>query len=425
MEGSKHWDSTYEWKIVTLLALGFGILGWDRFIVGPLLPEMMPDLGMNYAQAGIVNSALAVTWGVFGFVMGAFSDRFGRKPVVVGGIFVFSLLAVITGFVGSFTALLLVRTLLGIPGGAYCSTSIATTGDESKPSRRGLNMGIQQSLFPLVGVGIGPAVAGLLLGALGWRWLLVIGGLLGFLFAILLWRVMREPPAVKEQLEIRRKLRKHPPEALKETSGEKLAQTSVFRYRNVPICSVVMFFLMSGIFTLSVYVAVYFTDCLGFPSGTAALVTSAVGFGGFIGQLVVPGLSDHFGRRPVLFCFMMLTGISMALMLAVAANASIMLIYALVFLASTGGFGSFPLVTVVASESVPPAMSASAVGLPVVVGELLGGGLVPALAGVLADNIGIQGALYIAIIGPVTGAFTVLSLTESSSRAVERKALKL
>ena len=37
---SKGWDTSYEWKAVTLLGLGFGLVGLDRWIIAPLFPFM-------------------------------------------------------------------------------------------------------------------------------------------------------------------------------------------------------------------------------------------------------------------------------------------------------------------------------------------------------------------------------------------------
>jgi hypothetical protein len=51
-EQSKHWDTAYEWKAVTLLTSGFGLVGLGRWIVGPLLPFISPDLHLNYRDAG-------------------------------------------------------------------------------------------------------------------------------------------------------------------------------------------------------------------------------------------------------------------------------------------------------------------------------------------------------------------------------------
>ena len=49
-EPQKAWDTSYEWKAVTLLGLGFGLVGLDRWIIAPLLPSIMKDLGLTKIQ---------------------------------------------------------------------------------------------------------------------------------------------------------------------------------------------------------------------------------------------------------------------------------------------------------------------------------------------------------------------------------------
>ena len=66
---TKKWDTAYEGKAVTLLGLGFGLVGLDRWIIAPLLPSMIPDLGLNVQQAGNLIGALGLVWGVSAFIM--------------------------------------------------------------------------------------------------------------------------------------------------------------------------------------------------------------------------------------------------------------------------------------------------------------------------------------------------------------------
>ena len=53
---AKTWDSSYEWKIITLLAITFGLVGLDRFILPVILQSpnstMAADLGLTPADGG-------------------------------------------------------------------------------------------------------------------------------------------------------------------------------------------------------------------------------------------------------------------------------------------------------------------------------------------------------------------------------------
>jgi len=41
------YDPSYEWKAVVLLSFGFGLVGLDRWIIAPLAPSIMRDLGIS------------------------------------------------------------------------------------------------------------------------------------------------------------------------------------------------------------------------------------------------------------------------------------------------------------------------------------------------------------------------------------------
>jgi hypothetical protein len=48
LEPESVWDRSYEWKAVTLLCLGFGLVGIDRFMILPLFPVIGKDLHLDY-----------------------------------------------------------------------------------------------------------------------------------------------------------------------------------------------------------------------------------------------------------------------------------------------------------------------------------------------------------------------------------------
>src|SRR5580700_8370562 len=186
-------DRSYEWKAVTLLTLGFGLVGLDRWIIAPLFPAMARDLHLNYQDQGIIVGILGVAWGVFAVVGGGLSDRFGRRRVLVPAIVAFSLLSGLNGLASGLAGLLVIRALMGVSEGSFCPTSFATTNDASKPTRRGFNLGLQQSTFPLFGLALGPIIATQLLQVVSWRWIFVLVAIPGLILAVLFARVIREP----------------------------------------------------------------------------------------------------------------------------------------------------------------------------------------------------------------------------------------
>lgn len=376
----KSWDSAYEWQTVTLLTIGFGLVGLDRMIIAPLFPVMMKDLNLNYQDLGYISAVLAITWGIFSILMGGLSDKFGRRKVLVVATVMFSLFAGLSGLAIGLTSLLIFRAVMGAFEGAFTPTAIAATQEASKVSRRGFNMGLQQSMFPLLGLGFGPILATQLLNVVpSWHWVFVIVSVPGLVIAFLLNKVIREPEHISQ-------------------AAEKRPWVEIFRYRNVTLATVSIFGVMSCVFVIGAMMPNYLTDYLKLTIGEMGFIVSAIGFGGFLGEMVVPALSDRFGRKAAIIgSFICSIGL---LILFMNIGPEPILLFTLLFLVALFTFGSLCLLAgPITTESVHPALIASAVSIPIGVGEIFGGGVMPAIAGYVAQNYGIEKILYIPLIG--------------------------
>lgn len=404
------WDAQYEWKAVTLLALGFGLVGLDRCIILPLFPVMMKDLGLNYQDIGNVSGALAVAWGVAALLTGGISDRIGRRRVLIPAVIGFSLLAGLTGVAGGVGSLILIRALMGLSEGAYTPASIAATLEASKASRRGFNLGLQQQAFPLFGLALGPILGTQLLAVLpSWRWVFVLVSVPGFLLAYVMYRVLRDTHACAE----RASSEAHPEHRW----------TEVLRYRNVVLNMLVMLGLLTCIFVVSAMMPNYLTDYLHLGIEQMGFVLSAIGFGGFVGQLILPGLSDRYGRKPIMVFSFLTSGLCLWLLMQTGAEPVIL--FVLLFVAS-GCLLSMTCLTVgpLTTEAVPPGLMSTATGLVVGVGEVFGGGIAPAMAGFVAQNFGIQYTLHLAMGGLAVGLVIALMLRETAPVRAEALAFE-
>ncbi len=397
-EHTKSWDAAYEWKAVTLLTIGFGLVGLDRWIIGPLFPTIAHDLNLNYQDAGSVIGALGLAWGVAALFLGGLSDRIGRKKVLVPAIVMFSLLSGLTGLAGSLSALLLIRGIMGITEGAFCPTSFAATAEASKPSRRGLLQGVQQSTFALFGLAFAPIIATQLLAVTSWRWVFVLVAIPGLVTAVLLGMTIREPVTVK---------------AAAGHTVHRAPLGTVFKHRNVPLGMLTLFCAMTGIFVLSALIPSYLTDHLRLSPAQMGFVTSAIGFGGFFGQFGLPGLSDLFGRK-----IMAVVGFSVGalfLYFFIRTGANPPMLFALLFGTTISAFGLFALITgPIATEAAPLGLISFAAGIIIGAGEIFGGGVAPYIAGTIAQHYGIQYVPYFALSGLIAGALVSLFLRETA-----------
>src|SRR5882672_1753211 len=105
------WDTAYEWRAVTLLGLGFGLVGLDRWIIAPLFPFIAADLGLADGDVGRLAGVLGTLWGVLAIFSGRLSDRIGHRKVLIPAILLFSLMSGFSGMAQGLTALIVIRAL--------------------------------------------------------------------------------------------------------------------------------------------------------------------------------------------------------------------------------------------------------------------------------------------------------------------------
>jgi predicted MFS family arabinose efflux permease len=398
------WDTSYEWKAVTLLGLGFGLVGLDRWIIAPLFPFMMKDLNLGYQDLGNLVGILGLCWGIFAIVMGGVSDKIGRRKVLIPAILLFSLLSGLSGLATGFVSLIIIRAIMGLTEGSYCPTSFAATNEASAPKRRGFNQGIQQCTFALFGLGFGPIIATQLMAVVPtWRWVFLIVAIPGFIIGGLMYFVLREAA----------------PANVSNRSGDSGGRwVAIFRSRNIVLSMAALLCAMTGVFVLSAMVPNYLVDYLHLTPAQMGFVMSAIGFGGFVGQFGIPGLSDVFGRKIMAVLGFIGAAILLRVFIAVGANPPVL--FGLLFLITFFCLGLIALLTgPIATESAPVGLVSSAIGIVVGAGEIFGGGIAPAIAGFIAQHYGIQNILYLALGGVSLGILVCLFLKETAPKKMQ------
>ena len=134
-------------------------------IIIPILPELIREfVGGSSALAGRWYGVLAATYAVTQFVfaplLGALSDRVGRRPVILISLFGLGIDYLIMGFAPTIGWLFAGRLIAGVMG-ANATTANAYIADVSKPENRARNFGLIGVAFGL-GFIFGPAIGGLL-----------------------------------------------------------------------------------------------------------------------------------------------------------------------------------------------------------------------------------------------------------------------
>jgi MFS family permease len=136
------------------------LLGYGMMV--PLLPFFVQRQAGGAAAAGLLSSLYAGVQLFSGPVLGALSDRYGRRPVLLACLLGTSLAYVITGLADSLPVLFLAIALDGATGGNL-TTAYAYIADVTAPEERSRGMGLVGAAFGL-GLMAGPALGGLLSG---------------------------------------------------------------------------------------------------------------------------------------------------------------------------------------------------------------------------------------------------------------------
>lgn len=409
----------YEGKIVFILALIWGFIALDRLAVVYLFPMIIPELGLSNTEAGAIASILAITWAVSAWGMGHLSDRIGRKKVLVPAVVFFSLMSWFTGLVKGYASIMVVRGLLGVGEGAVFSTSVATIAEESTPKRRGLNLGIHQCGFSLIGLAFGAMICTQLAERFGWRPVMFIVGIPGFILAVVLVIFMKEPKSSSQKAE-----KSQSTKIGGESDGKISGLFAAFKYRNVWVSSIVGSFFMVWLYNFTTFVALYLTQVQGLTLPIAGSIISAMGFGGFIGTLLIGSLSDRFGRKPVIMISAVLTGV-FTLWFSLAGNDPTLL-FGLLFVAAIFGMGSFPIfLSTTTTEGVPIHLAGLAVGITTAVSEFLGATVMPIIGGKLADMYGLQAPMYLAAAGPLLAMLVCILYIETAPAVLARRSQKV
>lgn len=399
-------DSRYQVLMVGLLSVNFGILFFDRNALNFLMPFVVPDLQLTNTQVGLTASALSFAWAISGFVVGAVSDRTGRRKIyLVSATFAFSICSFLSGLASTFVLLLASRLLMGIAEGGVLPISQSMTAASVSAERRGLAMGVMQNFGSnLFGSFFAPVLLVTFATEFGWHRAFFIAGAPGLVSAFALLWLIREPARIPVQA---------PTEAV-----PKAGFAEVFAHRNIILCAIIAVLLVSYLVVCWAFMPLFLTKVRGFSPDTMKWLMGTLGISSALGSFVVPGLSDWTGRKPIMIAVPLL---GVILPLGAMYYAGSAWILAVIFFFGWALNGVFPLfMGTIPSETVSARHVATALGLVMGTGEVLGGTFSPAIAGRAADLSGLSAPLWI-----MTGLCTVAGLLALGLRETAPRRLAL
>lgn len=183
---------------ILLMNLFIAFLGIGLVI--PVLPTIMNELKITGSVVGYMVAAFAITQLIFSPIAGQWVDKYGRKIMIVIGLFIFGFSEFLFG-IGKTVEVLFVSRMLGGVSAAFIMPAVtAFIADITTASSRSKALGYMSAAIS-TGFIIGPGLGGFL-AEIGTRVPFYSAGVLGALAAILSIILLKEPDRVAEEAPI-------------------------------------------------------------------------------------------------------------------------------------------------------------------------------------------------------------------------------
>lgn len=170
-------------------------------VVGVAVPDMVRDLGTSIAGAQWVTTAYLLAAGVGIVLSGWASRRHGVRRTWLTALAVFGVGAIGSAVAPEVTTLTLARAVQGLGGGALEPIMLTALARAAGPRRMGRVMGAVAAVMA-IGPLAGPALGGLVVGTVGWRWTFGATALLAAVVGAASWVVLHRDAGRPARLDV-------------------------------------------------------------------------------------------------------------------------------------------------------------------------------------------------------------------------------
>lgn len=316
-----------DYKITLgLLLLNLFIAFLGIGLVIPVLPTLMNELQLSGQVIGYLTAAFAIAQLIVSPIAGKAVDKYGRKIMIVLGLFIFGISEFLFGLGKTIEVLFISRVLGGISAAFIMPAVTAFIADITTMETRPKALGYMSAAIS-TGFIIGPGIGGFL-ADFGTRVPFYFAGALGTTAAILSIILLREPERNVENAE------------------NSPAQTSGFKRILEPmylIAFILIFVASFGLAAFESFFSLFVDHKFGFtPMDIAIIITGGAIFGAVAQVLLFDRLAQKWGEIKLIRYSLILSGILVFLMTVVSSYFAILLVTCIVFI----GFDLFrPAVT--------------------------------------------------------------------------------
>lgn len=283
----------YPWVVVVLLWVVALLNYMDRQMLSTMQEAMKVDIvELNKAEA--FGALMAIFLWIYGFmspVAGMIADRFSRKWLVVGSLFVWSAVTYLMGYADDFHELYWLRAVMGISEALYIPSALSLIADWHQGKSRSLAIGVH-----MTGLYVGQAIGGFgatVAAIFSWHSTFHWFGVIGIIYSLILVVTLRENPAhtlVKER-----------PIALGEKKPSLFSGLSVL-FSTCAFWIILFYFAAPSLpgWATKNWLPTLFSESLNIPMSEAGPIsTITIAFSSFIGVIVGGILSDRWVQKNI------------------------------------------------------------------------------------------------------------------------------
>ena len=254
-------------------------------LVIPVMPSIMNELNISGAGLGYLTATFAFTQLIFSPFTGRAADKFGRKIIIVIGLFIFGFSELLFGFGKTIEVLFISRMLGGLAGAFIMPAVTAFIVDLTTDKNRARSLGYMTAAINF-GFIIGPGIGGVL-AEISTRLPFFVAAALGLIGGILSIFMLTEPKKVTEVAADKTEVT---------TSNFKRLFTPIFF-----IAFLVIFIASFGLASFESFFSLYFDRKLGFtPSDIAIAITGGAMIGAFAQIVLFEPLTRRIGELNII-----------------------------------------------------------------------------------------------------------------------------
>lgn len=294
-------------KILTFAWIGWIFDFYDLLLLSYVITStsLPRDLGLSREQVGLLlGSALGFS-AVGGLVCGTLADRYGRRPLLMATILIYSAGTFLSGLSTGLWSLFAARAITGLGVGGEWAVAHALVGETVPPHVRGRYGSYLQSgavfgrfLATVVGFSVAPWI--------GWRASFMLSALPALLVVVIRRHMPESDLWERDRGRYRSRGFADQLRALGEMLGPEL--------RSITVLALLLTFLnMAAYWLKTSWLPTYFHEVRGFSPGAASRVFFVEQLGSLVGYVLFGFLSDRFGRRPIFSLFSLIKAVSLAM----------------------------------------------------------------------------------------------------------------